>query len=102
MEFGFSGEGFANLLFFSSLVGVVVGSLITLIAGKRGVNTSSIRFKLKVLGPVIFLFIIFPLWLSDLNLKWKAIATIATLAAGIINYIFIEISRKSLKNKFKK
>ena len=100
MKLGFSGEGFANLLTLSTLTGALLVFVIFFIAYKRGIEVTSSRFQIKVIVAVVFLFIVIPLWFSDLDILWKFIATIVPSAVGAANYFAIDKMQKYLRDHF--
>lgn len=97
MKIGFSGEGFANLITLLTFAAILFYSIFYFIAYKRGINVTSRRFQFKVLTSIVFIFIIIPLWFSDLDVLWKLIATIVPLTAGLLNYFAIDKMQKFLR-----
>ena len=100
MKLGFSGEGFANLLTMSGLLGTLLVLVIFYVAHRRGIDVRSRRFQFKVLSGILLVFLVIPLWFSDLDVLWKLIATIVPLGAGLANYFAIDKMQKVLKDRF--
>ncbi len=102
MRLGFSGEGFGNLLVVSTFVGFIFYSFIFFRAYRRGVDVTKTRFVLKSALITVFIFVVIPLWFSDLDISWKLMATIASVAAGILNFFAVDRAQKIYKELFHK
>jgi|SRR5208337_4916796 len=101
MKFGFSGEAFGNLLVLNAIIVVIGLCAFFFIAHRRGVDVSSRRLHLKVLIVSVGVFLIIPLWLTDLTIKWKAIITLAGVAAGAANYFGLDMIKHKLTGERK-
>ncbi len=102
MEIGFSGEGFANLLTIWGLLGVMLYIVVFIISRKRGIDTTSKKFQFRTIATIAFIFIFFPLLLSDLDILWKLIIILVSATAGTINFFVVHRIRKSLRDRYKK
>lgn len=103
MEIGFSGEAFGNLLVLNALILVLFVPLIFYVSHRRGIDITTRRFQLTVGVICLIVFVVVPLLLSDLSIKWKIIASILSVSAGIGNYFAVcgteQIIKKHLWKK---
>jgi len=99
MKFGFSGDAFGNLIILLTVTALIVIGMIFIIAKKRGVDVTTRSFQLRVGISCGIIFILIPLWFSDLSIKPKIIVTILGLAVGIGNYFAIDRLQKVLREQ---
>jgi uncharacterized membrane protein YhaH (DUF805 family) len=99
MEIGLSGPGFGKLLILLGLVSLIIVFGIFAIARRRGVDTNTHRFGLTVAFSCLILFVLIPLWLTDISTKWKIIATVLVIGVGVFNYFGISQQQKRAKEK---
>jgi len=100
MSFGFSGESFVNLLVLSTIIAILIVFIVFYCADKKGIDINSRFFQLKIGITCAFIFVIIPLCLSDLDMKWKLIGSILSLTAGVGNYFGIDKIQMALKEQF--
>ena len=96
MEIGFSGEGGANLIFVCGMAGLVAVLIYFYIWHKRGVDVTQIKFQLKALIGFGFLFVLFPLCLTELSPVDKIIGSIFSLGGGLLNFYGIDNAQKKI------
>jgi len=101
MKLGLSGEAFGNLLVVGGLIGLIICAIIFYIAHKRGIDVTTHAFQLRVLFGFGCVFVVFPLWLSDLSIEGKIVGSSLAMAGGLANYYGIDRLQKIAKEKFK-
>ena len=100
MKFGFSGEGFGNLLVLNAFIVIIIVFVAIWMAPKRGINIKTTRFQLSLLLGCVFVFGVIPLWLSDLPVGWKVVVTAAAVLVAIGNFFGTGRLQKIAKEHF--
>lgn len=100
MNYKLSGDEFINILTILTLIGALLVLIIFYIANRRGVDVTKKDFGLKVAIPLTCIFIVVPLLISDLDVLWKLIISIASLAAGLANYFAVGRMQDFLRKNF--
>ena len=100
MRLGFSGEAFGNLLLLLGMGMLIFITTVSIVAHKKGINVTEKKFMLTLSMGAATIFVVIPLWLTELLFKDKiVISTIATLV-GLANYYAIDRTQRALREHF--
>ena len=90
---------FGHLLLLSSLVGMAVGIVVIVIANKKGIDISSLRFILTVTS-IMAMFFIIPILLANIPIKGKIFILGLSITVGSVYFtILYKIAQKKLRKK---
>lgn len=101
MSIGFSGDGFVNLLLLLGGVAWVVASIIGYLLYKKGVDVSDPKIVLGVAFSCAVIFLVFPMWFTDMDFVMKFLTTIVMLAIPLANALSLERALRFLRQQRK-
>ncbi len=92
-----SDQDFITMLVVGGIFAIAVGCVILFAAKKKGVNIQNRAFAVSTALSCGFVFMIAPIWFTDLSLKFKILATLAMLLFPLVNVLAIDRVARALR-----